>query len=54
MQACDDMKKCGLKFIGVVKTDTRGFCMEFFSEIELARRGLWKVYFDIDKENKLD
>ena len=42
VQACDDLKKGGLKFIGVVKTATRDFCMANFSDIELARRGLCK------------
>ena len=42
VQACDDLKKRGLRFIGVVKTATRGFFMVKLSEIELARRGLWK------------
>ena len=27
VQACDDLNKCGLRFIGVVKTANRGFCM---------------------------
>ena len=48
MKARDDLKKRGLRFIGVVKTSTRGFCMEFFSEIEIARRGLWKGNFALD------
>ena len=42
VQACDDLKKRGLRFIGATKRETRGFCMEKWSEIELARRGLWK------------
>ena len=42
VQACDELKKRGLRFIGVVKTATRGLCMEKLSEIELARRGMWK------------
>ena len=33
VQACDELKKRGLRFIGVVKTATRGFCVEFFSEM---------------------
>ena len=52
VQACDDMKKRGMKFICVVKTATRGFCMEFVSEIELAQRGLWKGYFALDNKKK--
>ena len=54
VQACDELKKRGVRFIGVVKTETRGFCMEKLFEIELALRGLWKGYFALDKENKLD
>ena len=54
MQACDDLNKRGLRFIGVVKTATRSFCMEKLSDIELARRGLWKGYFDIDNKKQLD
>ena len=54
VQACGELKKCGLKFIGVVKIATRGFCMVKLSGIELALRGLWKGYFALDKENKLD
>ena len=54
LQACDDLKKRGLRFIGVVKTANRGFCTEKLFEIELARRGLWKVLFALDNENKLD
>ena len=42
VQACDKLKKRGLRFIGVTKTAIEGFFMEIFSEIELARRGLWK------------
>ena len=42
VQARDDLKKCSLRFIGVAKTATIGFCMAKFSEIELAQRGLWK------------
>ena len=30
VQAFDELKKCGLRFIGVVKTETRGFCMKYF------------------------
>ena len=39
VQACDELKKRGLSFIGVVKTAARGFCMSKFSEIELANIG---------------
>ena len=42
VQACDDLKKRGLRFVGVVNTATRGFCMEKLSEIELAQRGMRK------------
>ena len=42
VQACDDLKKGGLKFIGVVKTATRDFCMANLSEIDLAFMGLCK------------
>ena len=54
VQACDNLKKRGLRFIGVVNTETRGFCMGKLSEIEVARRGLWEGYFDINNEKKLD
>ena len=54
VQACDELKKCGLRFIGVVKTATRGFCMNFFLEIYLARRGMWKGYFALNNEKNLD
>ena len=33
VQACDELKKRGLRFISVVKTATRGLCMEKLSEI---------------------
>ena len=28
--------------------------MEFFPDIEFARRGLWKIYFALDNKKKLD
>ena len=54
MQACDDLNNIGLRFIGVVETADRGFYMEKLSEIELARRGLWRGYFHLDNKKKLD
>ena len=54
VQACDELKKRGLRFIGVEKKSTRGFCMDFFLRIELAWRGMWKVYFNLDKDKNLD
>ena len=48
MKARDDLKNRGLKFIGVVKTSTRDFCMEKLSEIDISQRGLWKGYFALD------
>ena len=54
VQACDDLKKLGLRFIGVVKTTTIGLYMAKFSEIEISLRGLWKGYFALDNKNKLD
>ena len=42
VQACEELKKCGLRFIGVVKTATRGFCMEKLSEIKLSWIGMRK------------
>ena len=54
VKACDELKKGGLRFIGVVNIETRCFCMTKFSEIELARRCLWKGYFALDNEKKLD
>ena len=54
MQAFDDLKKSGLRFIVMVNTATRGFCMEKLSEIELSQRGFWKGYFALDNEKKLE
>ena len=54
VQACDELKKRGLRFIGVVKTETISFCMEKLSDIELAWRGMWKGYFDLNNEKNLD
>ena len=54
VQACDDMKNRGLRFIGVVKTATRGFYMAKLSEIDLVQRGMWKGCFALNKKNKLD
>ena len=54
VQACGDIRKRGLRFIGVVKTENRGLCMEKLSEIELAQRGMWKGYFTLDNEKKLE
>ena len=47
------MKNRGLGFNGLVKTATRGFCMEKLSEIELVRMGMWKGYFALNNEKKL-
>ena len=30
VQACDELNKCGLSFIGLVKTETRGFCRAIY------------------------
>ena len=54
VQACDKLKKRDLRFIGVVKTANRDFCMANLSEIELAWRGLCKGYFAINNEKKLE
>ena len=54
VQACDDMKKRGLSLIGVVNTATRSFYMEKLSDIYLSCRGMWKGYFDLNNEKKLD
>ena len=54
VQAYDELKKRGLRFIGVVKTATRYLCMENLSEIDLAWRGLCKGYFAIKNEKKLE
>ena len=54
MKACDELKKRGMRFIGVVNTAIRGLCMEKLSEIELAHSGLWKGYFSLDDNTKLD
>ena len=54
MQACDELKKRVLRFIGVVKTANRGFCIEKLSEIELSWEGLWKGYFALDNKKNLD
>ena len=37
-----EMLRLGLRFIGVVKTATKQFPMEYLSHLELATRGLWK------------
>ena len=42
VQECEELKKLRLRFIGVVKTATRGFYMSKISEIDIARRGMWK------------
>ena len=54
VQACEDLKKRGLRFICMSKKATRGFCMEIFFEIELAWRVLRKDYFSLDNNNKLE
>ena len=54
VQVCDDLKKRGLRFIGVVKIVTRDLCMVKCSETELAWKGLWKEYFALDNGKKLD
>ena len=54
VQACDELKKRGLRFIGAVKTATRGFYIVTLYEIELAHRGMRKGYFDLDNEKNLD
>ena len=54
MQACDELKKRGLRFIGVVKKATMDLCMANLYEIDLARRGLCKGYFAINNEKKLE
>ena len=54
MQACDELKKRGLSFMGAVKTATKYLCMANFSDIELARRGLWKGYFALNNKKKLE
>ena len=38
VQACDELKKRDLGFIGVVTTETRDFCVSTLLEIELAQR----------------
>ena len=38
----------------MAKTATRGFYMEKLSELELAWRGLWKGYFALNNDRKLD
>ena len=54
VQACDDIKKCGLRSIGVEKTATRCIYTAKYLDIELARRYLWKGYFALDNNKKLD
>ena len=54
VQACYELNKHGLRFIGVVKTATRDFYMADVSEIELARKGLCKGYFALDTKKKLE
>ena len=38
-QSADMLMKFGLRFIGVVKTATKGYPMKYLSKIELAERG---------------
>ena len=45
VQACDELMKKNLRFIGIVKTATKGFCMKRLSELELVERGDWKGYY---------
>ena len=54
VQACDELKKRGLRFMGVVKTATMYLCMANFSDIELACRGLCKGYFALNNKKKLE
>ena len=42
VQACDALKKRGLRFIGVVKTSTKSFCIEKLLEIDLVQMVLRK------------
>ena len=54
VQVCDELNNRGLELIVVMKKVTRDLCMAKLSEIELARRGLWKGYFAQHNEKKLD
>ena len=54
VKTCGELRKCGLRFIVVVETETRGFCMEKLTKIEFSRRSLWKGYFTLDNEKEFD
>ena len=54
VQTCDKPKKHALRFIGVVNTSSRGFCMEKLPEIYLARIGMCKGYFSTDNKKTWD
>ena len=41
VQAADEMKKIGLRFIGIVKTATRIYPMSYLPKKEISSRGQW-------------
>ena len=54
MQSCDKLNKRVLRFIGVVNTATISLCMEKLSYIEFSRWGMWKGYYALDNQKKLE
>ena len=54
MKACDELKKRGLRFMGVVKKAIRYLCMANVSEMDITWRGLCKGYFALNNEKKLE
>ena len=54
VQACDELKKRGLRFIGDLKKATIDLCMANLSDMDLAWRGLCKGYFALNNEKKLE
>ena len=54
MDACDAMKNLNLRFIGPVKTATKGFCNEYLKKLELHNRSEYFGVYTIDNDGKLD
>ena len=43
-----------LRFIGPVKTSTKGFCKEYLQQLELHNRGEYFGVYAVDNDGKLD
>ena len=41
VEAADEMAKIGLRFIGLVKTSTTRFPLQYLSSVEFTQRGKW-------------